>query len=91
MFTRHQLTCQRAGCGRAFTATRSDARFCSRRCRRDKTPPTPLAEAVAPAVSTAEEVPAAAEDDLGGWRRVGGFLVPPYDERNVIHITDWPR
>jgi hypothetical protein len=30
------------------------------------------------------------EDDLNGWRRVGGYLVPPFDERNVIH-TDCHR
>jgi hypothetical protein len=87
MFTRHHLTCQRAGCGRAFTATRSDALYCSRRCRRDKSPVT----LAAPPVDT-EEPPEVVEeeDDLNGWRRVGGYLVPPFDERNVIH-TDCHR
>jgi hypothetical protein len=91
MFTRHHLTCQRASCGRAFTATRSDARFCSRSCRRDKTP------ASAPRIRAAHPSPAVEElaaivdaDDLDGWRRVGPYLIPPFDERNVIH-TDWPR
>ena len=88
MFTRHQLTCQRAGCGRAFNATRSDAMFCSRRCRRDKLPATLAAPPVDPEEPgrVVEE-----EDDLGGWRRVPGGYAPPFDERNVIHITDWPR
>jgi hypothetical protein len=90
MSSGHELTCQRAECGRKFIARRSDARFCSRSCRRAKSPPAPLVEAAEPAVPVAEEAPAADEDDLGGWRRVGGYLVPPFDERNVIH-TDWPR
>jgi hypothetical protein len=90
MFTRHHLTCERAGCARAFTATRSDARFCSRRCRRDKTPHTPLAEVVEPAISTAEEAPAAVDDDLDGWRRVPGGYAPPFDQRNVVRV-DWLR
>jgi hypothetical protein len=88
MFTRHQLTCQRAGCGRAFTATRSDAQYCCRRCRRDKSPAT----LAAPPVDRSEPPEVVEEeDDLGGWRRVGPYLIPPFDERNVIHITDWPR
>jgi hypothetical protein len=61
MFRRreHELSCQR--CGGTFRATRSDARFCSRGCRRrhDATP-APAAE---PAVLAAPGVP---------WRRVGG-------------------
>jgi hypothetical protein len=74
MFTRHQLTCQRAGCGRAFTATRSDALYCSRRCRRDKSPTT-LAP---PPVEDAAVV----GDDLDAWRRVpGGYVIPPPDPR----------
>jgi hypothetical protein len=82
MFTRHQLTCQRAGCGRAFTATRSDAMYCSRRCRRDKSPAT----LAAPPVELAEVVE---EEDLHGWRRVGPYLIPPFDARNVVRLDDW--
>jgi hypothetical protein len=76
MSSGHELTCDRPSCGRKFSAKRSDARFCSRRCRRAKSPPAPLVEVVGPAVSTAEEAPAEAEDDLHGWRRMGGYLVP---------------
>ena len=84
MFSRHQLTCQRAGCGRAFTATRSDAQYCSRRCRRDKSPATLAAPPV-------EEAPAAVVgDDLDGWRRVGGYLIPPPDPRNTFR-AGWLR
>jgi hypothetical protein len=83
----HELTCQRPGCGRLFTARRSDGRFCSRSCRRAKSPPAPLVEVVEPvAISAAEEVPAATEEDLHGWRRVGGYLVPPMDPRNVFRV-----
>lgn len=65
------LTCQR--CGRPFTARRSDARFCSRSCRRRSEALTPSA------------IPADAE--LGGWRRVpGGYVIPPPDSRNTIFI-----
>jgi hypothetical protein len=87
MFTRHHLTCERAGCGRAFTATRSDARFCSRACRRDKsTPATALPIGNGPAV---EDAPAVTEDDLDGWRRLpGGLLAPPFDQNNVVRV-DW--
>ena len=100
MFTRHQLTCQRAGCGRPFTATRSDALYCSRRCRRDKTPVTPPvripapspAPAVVEAVSNGEEpAEGVEEEDLHGWRRVGGYLIPPFDPRNVFRADDWFR
>ena len=84
---RHNLNCMRAGCGRPFTSTRSDAMYCSRRCRRDKLPAT----LAAPPVDTEEPPEVVEEEDaLQGWRRVGGYLVPPFDERNVIH-TDWPR
>jgi hypothetical protein len=88
----HELTCERPNCGRTFTATRSDARFCSRSCRRAKPPPAPLVEVVKPAMSAAEEVPAAAEDDdLDGWRRgVGGYLIPPPDPRNTFR-AGWLR
>jgi hypothetical protein len=85
---RHNLNCMRAGCGRPFSSTRSDALYCSRRCRRDKSPAT----LAAPPVDT-EEPPEVVEegDALQGWRRVGPYLIPPFDERNVIHTTDWPR
>ncbi len=75
----HELTCQRHGCGRRFTARRSDAKFCSRSCRRR-------------GMTSPDEAPAVAEEeDLHGWRRVGGYLVPPFDPRNVFHTDDWPR
>lgn len=83
---RHNLNCSRAGCGRAFTSTRSDAMYCSRRCRRDKLP----AALAAPPVDT-EEPPEVVEDDLNGWRRVPGGYAPPFDRRNVFHIDDWPH
>jgi hypothetical protein len=83
----HRLTCQR--CARKFNASRSDALFCSRSCRRAKSPPAPLVEVVEPAVSAAETVPAAIEEDLHGWRRVGPYLIPPFDPRNVVRVDDW--
>jgi len=100
MFSRHHLTCERAGCGRAFTATRSDARFCSRACRRDKTPatapfriraerPAPAVEAVATTLDSEEPAEVVEEEDLHGWRRVGGYLVPPFDPLNVFRADDW--
>jgi hypothetical protein len=89
MFSRHELTCQRPGCARSFTARRSDARFCSRSCRRAKSPPAPVVEVVDTACA-AKEVPAAIEEeDLPGWRRVGPYLVPPIDPRNVFRADDW--
>jgi hypothetical protein len=85
MFSHHRLTCQR--CARKFNASRSDALFCSRSCRRAKSPPAPLIEVVEPDVSAAEEPPATVEEeDLGGWRRIGGFLVPPPDPSNTFTI-----
>ncbi len=60
---RHRLTCER--CHRAFSAKRSDARFCSHRCQRRVDP--------AVAEPVADELPA-------GWRRMGGYIVPPRDE-----------
>ena len=66
------LTCQR--CGRPFTARRSDARFCSRSCRR-------RSEALTPSAIPAEP------EDLDGWRRVpGGYVIPPPDPRNTFFI-----
>jgi hypothetical protein len=90
MSSGHELTCQRPECGRKFTATRSDARFCSRSCRRAKSPPAPLLEVGEPPGSAAEDAPAAAEDELDGWRRVGGFLIPPPDPRNTFS-AGWLR
>jgi hypothetical protein len=82
MLTRHELTCQRRGCGRTFTATRRDARYCSRSCRRRRaTPPFPVAPA--PGVVDAA---ALADDELNGWRRMGGYLVPPPDPTNTWHF-----
>jgi hypothetical protein len=94
MFTRHQLTCQRAGCGRAFTATRSDALYCSRRCRRDKsTPATALPIGNGPAV---EEAPAPvgsavlSEDDIAaGWRVMPGGLIAPPPDPNLTFRLPW--
>jgi hypothetical protein len=79
---RHQLTCERTGCGARFTAVRSDAKFCSRSCRRRQDPPSP---------SPAEAETAAPADDLNGWRRVGGYLVPPFNPANVFRADDWFR
>jgi hypothetical protein len=90
VISRNQLTCERTACGRTFTARRRDARFCSRSCRRAKSPPAPLVEVVEPAISAAEEeVPAATGEDLHGWRRVGPYLIPPFDPRNVVRVDDW--
>jgi hypothetical protein len=91
MLTRRHVSCQRPGCGRSFTARRSDARFCSRSCRRAKLPPPTPVEAVT-TVDTREEPPEVVEEeDLHGWRRVGGYLVPPFDPRNVFRADDWFR
>jgi hypothetical protein len=87
----HELTCQRAGCGRLFTATRSDARFCSRSCRRAKLPPAPPVEAVAPTVDTEEPPEVVEEEGLHGWRRVGPYLIPPFNPANVFRADDWFR
>jgi hypothetical protein len=67
----HPLTCQR--CGRPFTARRSDARYCSRSCRRRSNAPMPVAEPVAGEL----------ED---GWRRVGRYLIPPADPRLTFRV-----
>jgi hypothetical protein len=89
---RNQLTCERTACGRTFSAVRNDARFCTRACRRAKSPPAPPVEAVSMALDTREEGPEVVEEeDLHGWRRMGGFLVPPADPRNIVHIDGWPR
>jgi hypothetical protein len=88
----HELTCQRPGCGRKFMARRTDARFCSRSCRRAKLPPRPPVEVASKAVDThdAPEV-VEEEDDLQGWRRVGPYLVPPFNPANVFRADDWLR
>jgi hypothetical protein len=66
------LTCQR--CGRSFTARRSDARFCSRSCRR-------RLEALTPSPIPAET------EELDGWRRVpGGGIIPPADSRLTVFV-----
>jgi hypothetical protein len=59
--------------------------YCSRRCRRGKSPATLAAPPVDEAPAAAVE---AEEDDLAaaGWRRIGGFLVPPADPRNTITV-----
>jgi hypothetical protein len=80
MPSHHLLTCRRRACGRIFTATRSDARFCSRSCRRRKSPAAPRVEA-APIL--------AQDDNLHGWRRVGGYLIPPRSECFVFGADDW--
>jgi hypothetical protein len=86
---RHHLNCMRAGCGRPFSSTRSDAQYCSRRCRRDKLPATPVRAAAAlpigngdtPAI-TSEALASLEDDGLDGWRRVpGGYVIPPPDRR----------
>jgi hypothetical protein len=88
----HELTCERRSCRRKFTATRSDARFCSRSCRRAKLPPVPPVEVASTAVDTGEEPPEVVEEeDLQGWRRVGPYLVPPFNPRNVFRADDWLR
>jgi hypothetical protein len=80
---RHNLNCMRAGCGRPFSSRRSDALYCSRRCRRDKSPATLAAPPM-------DEAPAAVVgDDLDGWRRVpGGYVIPPPDRRFTFTTTD---
>jgi hypothetical protein len=82
MFNRHQLACQRPGCGRTFTATRSDAQFCSRSCRRHHDTPSP---------APTEAADSAPLEDLHGWRRVGPYLVPPFNPANVFRADDWFR
>jgi hypothetical protein len=75
----HPLNCQR--CGRPFTARRSDARYCSRSCRRQ------LAKAV---VAPVPPLPIGnGPEDLDGWRRVpGGYVIPPADPRNTFFIDN---
>jgi hypothetical protein len=68
----HPLTCQR--CGRPFTAGRSDARYCSRSCRRRSNAPMPGA------------IPAATGELEDGWRRVGRYLIPPADPRLTFRV-----
>jgi hypothetical protein len=75
----HPLTCQR--CGRPFTARRSDARYCSRSCRRRQ-----VQEQVVTVVTTLADA-----DELDGWRRVpGGYVIPPADPRNTIFLDPDP-
>jgi hypothetical protein len=84
---RHELTCQRPGCGRTFTARRVDARFCTRSCRRAKRPPAPPVEVASTAVDTGEASEVVEEEDgLQGWRRVGSYLIPPPDPSNTFTI-----
>jgi hypothetical protein len=71
---RHELICQRPGCGRAFTAVRSDARYCSRACRR-RHHATPSA-AAEPALLAAPGVP---------WRRVAGAGVSDFTPWPLQH------
>jgi hypothetical protein len=116
----HELTCERPSCRRKFTAKRSDARYCSRSCRRAKSPESPkqrwtleernrhaVLYSIDPALAASEynkkarrappdapEVPPEVveeEDLLQGWRRVGPYLVPPFDPRNVFRADDWLR
>lgn len=79
MFTRHQLTCRRAGCGRAFTATRSDARFCSRRCRRDKSIPA--------VPGRCDQRRDAASRDQPGQRVLGHRMSPNQSTRTTVGVA----
>jgi hypothetical protein len=80
MLTRHELTCQRPGCARTFTATRSDAQFCSRSCRRRHDTPSP-------APTEAADSPPL--EDMDGWRRLpGGYVIPPPDPRFTFTPDD---
>jgi hypothetical protein len=77
---RHNLSCSRAGCGKPFSSTRSDALFCSRRCRRDKLPASLVTPPVAAPAPVGSSV--LSEDDVdAGWRQMGPYLVPPRDPR----------
>lgn len=83
----HQLTCERAGCGRAFSAVRSDAKYCSRRCRRAKLLPASPGDGLSAAEDNAEAQPEVVEDELDGWRLMpGGYLAPPPDPRNTFTV-----
>jgi hypothetical protein len=84
-------------CRRRFAPPRRDAVYCSAKCRvkawRHRGATTEaIRDAVAPAAPTdpsAEPTPlvgTAPDDELNGWRRVGPYLLPPLDPRNVIHI-----
>jgi hypothetical protein len=75
-----------AWCQRLFQPKRSDALTCSVRCRvaawrrRHDTAPVQPDPPVSAAVNTEPvELPA-------GWRRMGGYLVPPPDPRFTITI-----
>lgn len=89
----HPLRC--AVCSRTFTSRRSDATFCSVRCRvaswrrsqRDSTAPAksdapPTAETPRTRGITADT------DELeDGWRRVpGGRVIPPAEPRNSFFV-----
>jgi predicted nucleic acid-binding Zn-ribbon protein len=100
MLTRREISCVR--CGERFLSMRRTARFCGQRCRQaanedlhrlTSTPTPAVEEATATAVDNGEESPEVVEEeeDLHGWRRLGGYLVPPFDPRNVFHTDDWPR
>jgi hypothetical protein len=86
MLTRREISCAR--CGQRFLSMRRTARFCGQRCRqaaneaRHRLTSTP-APAVEEAAATAVDDP-----DLDGWRRVGGFLIPPADP-NLTFRLPW--
>jgi hypothetical protein len=77
-----------AGCRRLFSPRRSDTTYCSVRCRvaawrrrHDAAPvqpddDLPVSTAV---VTDADELPA-------GWRRMGGYIVPPRAECFTVAI-----
>jgi len=75
-----------AGCQRLFQPKRSDAFTCSVRCRvaewrrRHDAPPVEPDQPVSAAVDTEpDELPP-------GWRRMGGYILPPRDPRFTITI-----
>ena len=83
-----QIRC--AGCQRPFTPSRSDALTCSVRCRvavwrrsRDSTAP---AKSDAPPTEHRHANGVTSPEDLHGWRRIGGYLIPPPDECYTITI-----
>lgn len=83
MFARHDLTCQREGCGARFTARRSDAKWCSKSCRQRHDSPAPEPVQPAPGRVSDDEI---AEMIAEGWRRVPGGWAPPHDPRNIFHV-----
>jgi hypothetical protein len=81
----HVLICRH--CGRTFATKRSDAIGCSRSCRRHLAKAAQAPTQAAAVVSPMDDIPPPVEDEeLNGWRRIGGFLVPPADPRNVFRI-----